>query len=64
LLGDVLSSFDALSLTVEALGAAAVASEIFLILEFSQPYLAFFGIKPYGIDQVIAALSARAREAG
>jgi hypothetical protein len=59
-----LSSFDALSLTVEALGAAAVASAIFLVLEFSQPYLAFFGIKPYGIDQIIAALSAKAREAG
>ena len=59
-----LSSLDALSLTVETLGAAAVASAIFLILEFSQPYRAFFGIKPHGIDQVISALSAKARQAG
>jgi hypothetical protein len=54
------SNFNALAVTFEALGAASVASAIFLILEFSQPYQAYFGIKPHGIDQVIAALSANA----
>jgi hypothetical protein len=40
-----------------ALGAASVASAIYLILEFSQPYLGLFRISPDGIDQVIASLS-------
>jgi hypothetical protein len=33
------SSVNALAIIYEALGAAAVASAIYLILEFSQPYL-------------------------
>ena len=45
-------------MTYEALGAASVASAIYLILEFSQPYLGLFRIPHEGIDQVIAALSA------
>lgn len=56
------STFNALALIFEALGAASVASAIFLILEFSQPYVGFFKIPPDGIDQVIAALSAKARQ--
>jgi hypothetical protein len=53
-----LSTFNALALTYEALGAASVASAIYLILEFSQPYLGLFRIPHQGIDQVIAALAA------
>jgi hypothetical protein len=56
-----LSAFNALSLIYEALGAASVSSAIFLILEFSQPYAGLFNIPPDGIDQVIAALSAKER---
>ena len=53
-----LSTFNALALIYEALGAASVASAIYLILEFSQPYLGLFRIPHQGIDQVIAALAA------
>jgi hypothetical protein len=53
-----LSGVNALAIIYEALGAAAVASAIYLILEFSQPYLGLFRISPEGIDQVIASLSA------
>jgi hypothetical protein len=53
-----LSSVNALANIFEALGAASVASAVYLILEFSQPYLGLFRISPEGIDQVIAALSA------
>jgi hypothetical protein len=52
-----LSSVNALSVVYEALGAASVASAIFLILEFSAPYVGLFKITPDGIDQVIAYLS-------
>jgi hypothetical protein len=52
-----MSSVNALAIIYEALGAASVASAIYLILEFSQPYLGLFRIPPEGIDQVIAALS-------
>ena len=45
-------------MTYEALGAGSVASAIYLILEFSQPYLGLFRIPHEGLDQVIAALSA------
>ncbi len=54
------STFNALAVIVELLGAVSVASAIFLILEFSQPYVGFFNIPSDGIDQVIAALSANA----
>ena len=53
-----LSSVNALSIIYEALGAASVASAIYLILEFSQPYLGMFRIQPEAVDQVIASLSA------
>jgi hypothetical protein len=53
-----LSSANALAIIYQALGAASVASAIYLILEFSQPYLGLFRISPDGVDQVIVALSA------
>jgi hypothetical protein len=59
-----LSTFNALAGIYEALGAASVSSAIFLILEFSQPYVGLFNIPPDGIDQVIAALSAKAGQRG
>jgi hypothetical protein len=40
------------------LGAASVASAIYLILEFSQPYRGLFRIPSDVIDQLIVALSA------
>jgi len=52
-----LSTVNALSVVYEALGAASVASAIFLILEFSAPYIGMFRIRPDGVDQVIAFLS-------
>jgi hypothetical protein len=52
------SGVNALAIVYEALGAAAVASAIYLILEFSQPYLGLFRISSEGVDQVIAELSA------
>jgi hypothetical protein len=57
------SGVNALAIIYEALGAAAVASAIYLILEFSQPYLGLFRISSEGVDQVIAELSAN-RPAG
>jgi hypothetical protein len=54
-----LSTFNALAVAYEAMGATSVASAVYLILEFSQPYLGLFRIPHQGIDQVIAALSAR-----
>lgn len=53
-----LPTVNALSVVYEALGAASVASAIYLILEFSQPYLGLFRIPSESVDQVIAALSA------
>ena len=46
------------------LGTASVASAIYLILEFSQPYLGLFRISHEGIDQVIATLSANQPRCG
>ncbi|HKN31168.1 MAG TPA: hypothetical protein VJY34_26155 [Roseiarcus sp.] len=57
-----LSKFNALALIYEALGAASVSSAIYLILEFSQPYVGLFNIPSDGIDHVIAALSAKAAQ--
>jgi hypothetical protein len=58
------SSVNALAIVYEALGAAAVASAIYLILEFGQPYLGLFRISSEGIDQVIAELSANKPRSG
>ena len=46
-----------LSIAVELVGALSVASAIFLILEFSQPYDGHFRIPSEGIDHVIAELT-------
>ena len=48
----------ALAVIVELFGAVSVASAIFLILEFSQPYTGLFRISPDRIDQLIAAHAA------
>jgi hypothetical protein len=52
-----LSTANALSVVYEALGAASVASAVYLILEFSQPYSGLFRIPSESVDQVIAFLS-------
>jgi hypothetical protein len=53
----LLGTFNALSVAAAALGSVAVASAMFVILEFSQPYSGLFGISPIGVDDLIAALS-------
>jgi hypothetical protein len=53
----LLGAFNALSVVAAALGSVAVASAMFVILEFSQPYSGLFGISPVGVDDLIAALS-------
>ncbi len=55
------STINALAVMIELLGAVSVASAIFLILEFSQPYFGFLRIPSDGIDQVIEALSTARR---
>jgi hypothetical protein len=52
----LLGAFNGLSVAVEALGSIAVASAIYLILEFSQPYSGLFCISPVGVDNLIAVL--------
>jgi len=52
----LLANFNAVTVAAEALGAMAVASAIFLILEFSHPYSGVFSISVSGIDQVLGAL--------
>jgi len=44
------------SLAAVAFGSIAVASAIFMILEFSQPYSGFVSISPVGVDNLIATL--------
>jgi len=53
------ATLNALSVVVELLGAVAVASAIFLIIEFSQPYSGNFRISADGIDQRIEELAKR-----
>lgn len=52
----MLSRANATTLTALALGACAVASAIFLILELSQPYTSAIRISPAGLEQVIVDL--------
>ena len=52
----LLASFNALSAVAVALGSAAVASALFLILEFSQPFGGLVRIPAEGIDTAIAGL--------
>lgn len=48
------ATLNALTVIAELLGAVSVASAIFLILEFSQPYHGHFRISPTRIDDAIA----------
>jgi hypothetical protein len=52
----LLSRVNATTLTALALGACAVASAIFLILELSQPYTSSIRISPAGLEEVIVEL--------
>jgi hypothetical protein len=52
----MLSRITATTLAAMALGAFAVASAIFLILELSEPYSGLFRISPAALEQTIAAL--------
>jgi hypothetical protein len=52
----LLGGFNGFSVAVEALGSIAVASAIYIILEFSQPYSGLFRISPVGVDNLIAVL--------
>ena len=52
----LLGAFNAVSVAAAALGSIAVASAVFVILEFSQPYSGLFRISPVGVDDLIAAL--------
>lgn len=52
----LLGVFNAVSVAAAALGSIAVASAIFMILEFSQPYSGLFRISPVGVDNLIAVI--------
>ena len=54
----LLASFNPVSVAAVAFGSAAVASAMFLILEFSQPFAGFVRIPAEGIDAAIAGLIA------
>ncbi len=51
------ANLNPLSVAAELVGALSVASAIFLILEFSQPYDGYFRIPSEGIEHVIAELT-------
>jgi hypothetical protein len=52
----LLDAFNALSVAIVALGSVAVASAVFMVLEFSQPYSGLFRISPVGVDSLISVL--------
>ncbi len=52
----LLGTFNVVSVAAEALGSIAVASAVFMILEFSQPYSGLFRISPVGVDNLIAVI--------
>jgi hypothetical protein len=52
----LVSPVNATAVTALALGAFAVASAVFLIIELSQPYTGLFRIPPGALEQTIAAL--------
>ena len=52
----LLAKFTLLSVVANAFGALSVASAMFLILEFSQPYSGVFTISSRGIDAILQAL--------
>jgi hypothetical protein len=51
-----LNAFNLVSVAAVALGSVAVASAIFMILEFSQPYSGLVRISSVGVDNLIATL--------
>jgi hypothetical protein len=52
----MLSRINAATLVALALGTISVASAIFMILEYSQPYTSLIRISPAGLEQVIIDL--------
>ena len=52
----LLSRANPTTLVMLALGACAVASALFLIMELSQPYTSMLKISPAGLEQVIVDL--------
>ena len=52
----LLAKFTAMSVAANALGAISVASAMFLILEFSQPYSGVYTISSRGIDAMLGVL--------
>jgi len=52
----LLATFNPIALAAQALGALSVASAMFLILEFSQPFTGVFRISSEGIDTALAGL--------
>ncbi len=52
----MLSRITATTLAAMGLGAFAVASAIFLILELSEPYTGLFRISPEALEQTIAVI--------
>jgi hypothetical protein len=52
----LLANFTIISVVADAFGAVSVASAMFLILEFSQPYSGVFTISSQGIDAMLRAL--------
>ena len=52
----LLSRANPTTLVMLALGASAVASALFLIMELSQPYTSLLKISPAGLEQVIVDL--------
>jgi hypothetical protein len=52
----LLGALNAVSVAAEGLGSIAVASAVFMILEFSQPYSGLFRISPVGVDSLIAVI--------
>jgi len=48
------------SVFADAAGAFAIASAVFVIIEFTEPYSGLFRISPSGIDKVLAELAANA----
>jgi hypothetical protein len=59
----LLSTFDAVTVVLAALGATAVASAVFLILELSDPYLGLLTMPHEAFDELILILS-KGREIG
>ena len=59
----LLSKFDAVTVVLAALGATAVASAVFLILELSDPYSGMFTMPHEAFDELIRILS-KGRETG